>query len=377
MGIFIIWVLIIIWLVLTWFLHVKWNSFKLKYVPSILHLLLSSFLLLMLVLSFHPSMSQIWSISKVIIAILAALYGLMAVTRLAAYQMTRTFRSRSLFRASIYFDRDRQQDFSITQPDRSESHNKNRIYQEITLETEDSVKIRVTQISSGMKKAIIIAHGAFRHRHVAIYVILAQWLAYSYDVFSFDFRGHGESGGFFDFSDSTRKDLRAVIQYVKSMNYEKVGIFGRSMGAWTTLLEIAEENSVDSIISAASPLNQIADISLAKKFGRLMRNPLFRIFLSHLTQIFINLYRNTRVSGVISSGKGPIEVAVKIKIPVFLIYHEYDPVIEVRSVDAYRLYDVLSTKKAILILSGQGHIFELVQFQKVYQSIEDWFQRTL
>jgi pimeloyl-ACP methyl ester carboxylesterase len=252
-----------------------------------------------------------------------------------------------------------------------------------TTKTQDGITIRGVRLCAEHKKVVVIAHGAFRSKNTFPYTLLAQWLAYRYDVVSFDFRGHGESGGQFDFSEKTAWDLQAVLHYVYQLNYERVGVIGRSMGAWTALIEhrLADSSTppyrVDSLIAAAAPLRQITAIDTAQKFRRWLKLPLVGWLFKYIGSLFVNLGRGTRIADLGQSKYCPIEVATDLTIPVFLIYQEYDLVIKTNVEDAVELYETLRGPKQLLILAGPGHIFETASFHKLYQAIEDWFERTL
>jgi pimeloyl-ACP methyl ester carboxylesterase len=370
-------IIIILWLLLTWLLYVKWHILSNSYVLTSVHLFVSIFLFFISGISLFRLENIIWNAAGSIAYFLSLLFVLLFLTKAIFLHSSHSLDQRNYFRTNITIDPyPIPFEFSPSLGGPKQLPLRDHMEREIT--TDDNVKIRLTHIIAGHSRVIIIAHGAFRQRKTAPYVIIAQWLAYKYDVVLFDFRGHGESGGYFNFDDATILDLKAVIDYSKREGYKKIGVFSRSMGAWTTLLEVAKYQNIDSVIAAASPLGQILDISLAKRFHNISEIPFFGSLVFPVGQVIISLIKNTRISGLHYASQCPIEITNHLKqIPVFLIYHEEDPVIELKASDAKKLFEELRGKKELLILAGRGHIFEIQQFYFLYRSIEDWFSQTL
>jgi pimeloyl-ACP methyl ester carboxylesterase len=155
------------------------------------------------------------------------------------------------------------------------------------------------------------------------------------------------------------------------------------MGAWTALIAAGTspsadgEDRMDSLIAAASPLRQITAIDTAQGFRRILSIPILGGIFKLLARPITNIIRGTRVGELHDAQYCPIDVAAKIKVPVLLIYQEYDMVIKTNTQDAVEMYQALPEPKDLLLLAGPGHIFELASFQKLYQVIEHWFESTL
>jgi pimeloyl-ACP methyl ester carboxylesterase len=367
----------IFWLILCWFLFVGWHVLHRSYALSSLFTLLTTLLFIWAAWYLFHQDFLIWKITSLIPLVLFFYFALTFIAIFVVLQAGRFQNDRSFFRSLVNIQ-PHERAYEYTHTNESVKSHPKRRHEEKSIPTDDNVKIRITHIHADHTRVIIIAHGAFRNRHTAPYVVLAQWLAYTYDVISLDFRGHGESGGYYDFSDLTVKDLKAVVEYAQGCGYKKIGVFSRSMGAWSALMEAARYQNIDSLIASASPLGQITAISLAQKLKRLIQTPVAGPLITPLAQIFVSLMKGTRVSGVRDAEECPLELADRLgDIPVYLIYHEEDPVIETTPVEALQLYEAISGEKQLLILTGRGHIFELHQFYRLYQSIEAWFDRTL
>jgi uncharacterized protein len=72
-----------------------------------------------------------------------------------------------------------------------------------------------------------------------------------YAVFTFDFRGHGETEGETN-AGLLDEDLRAAIAYVQSLGKERVYLVGASMGG-TTSLVVAQEGDVVAVVGLSPP----------------------------------------------------------------------------------------------------------------------------
>lgn len=118
----------------------------------------------------------------------------------------------------------------------------------------DGVDLSCTMISKDPSRAIVVAHPAVvgsRYRQV---VSLADELSRSYSVLSFDFRGHGRSGGRCrpGFS-GPALDLAAVVERARSLGFRKVGVAGFSMGAGAAFLAAAAGSQIDALVSIGCP----------------------------------------------------------------------------------------------------------------------------
>lgn len=83
-----------------------------------------------------------------------------------------------------------------------------------TLLTVDHQRIAYRHYNGGHDKLIIIAHGFYNSKDAVILKKLVESLYDEYDVFMFDFRGHGKSSGLYTWTSKEGRDLKAVLDYV-------------------------------------------------------------------------------------------------------------------------------------------------------------------
>jgi pimeloyl-ACP methyl ester carboxylesterase len=99
--------------------------------------------------------------------------------------------------------------------------------------TQDQVPIAYTWWRAGSPELIVLAPGFWRVRLARENLYLAQsFLRRGYDVVSFDFRGHGDSGGGYTFGAQEPLDLAAVVDQLvgEGRPYARFAVLGLSMG---------------------------------------------------------------------------------------------------------------------------------------------------
>ena len=121
------------------------------------------------------------------------------------------------------------------------------------LKTQDGIFISTNHYLNGHKKAVIIAHGFYNSKNSLLLQKLKDSLIKKYDVFLFDFRGHGESGGVFTLTSKESLDLQVVIEHLKE-RYKKIGVVGFSLGGSIAINTMAlDPKTVKSLVCVSSP----------------------------------------------------------------------------------------------------------------------------
>src|SRR5258706_5379035 len=140
-----------------------------------------------------------------------------------------------------------------------------------TLKTDDGVTIQAISLTNDDRdnnqqhnKAIIVCHGAGRSKNTLPVVQTVRILATKYDVYTFDFRGHMESYGVFKADGDTEYDLKAMIEHVEKAGYQKIAVFGWSIGAWTALLSASRGRHINAIIAGSPPPVHLARLFLMR-----------------------------------------------------------------------------------------------------------------
>jgi pimeloyl-ACP methyl ester carboxylesterase len=122
-----------------------------------------------------------------------------------------------------------------------------------TLVTDDGVAIDAVHIPGADDLAIVLAHGftlSWQHGHVWR---VANTLSATAGVITFDFRGHGRSGGLSTLGDLETRDVDVAVGYARELGYRQVVTVGFSMGASVVLRHAGLVGGVDAVVSVSSP----------------------------------------------------------------------------------------------------------------------------
>jgi alpha/beta superfamily hydrolase len=132
--------------------------------------------------------------------------------------------------------------------------------QSVTFETQDGVQIAGTLFGTG-KTAVILAHqgGSSIDPDVPV-PDQTSWREFAltlaengFTALTFDFRGLGESGGYWGYT-TLNEDVRAAVNYLQSQQYNRIVCVGASMGGTACLRVAIDDGSFIGLITLASPL---------------------------------------------------------------------------------------------------------------------------
>jgi len=123
----------------------------------------------------------------------------------------------------------------------------------LTLVTDDGVAIDTVHLPGDHGLAFVLAHGfTLSWQHGAVWKVASR-LREAGGVVSFDFRGHGRSGGLSTMGDREIRDLDVAVRYARELGYRRVAVIGFSMGASVVLRYAALIGGVDAVVSVSGP----------------------------------------------------------------------------------------------------------------------------
>ena len=126
----------------------------------------------------------------------------------------------------------------------------------------DNIPLQGWFIGSGGHKTILMLHARNGRRDdptVGLPDVARALVQNGYDVFAFDFRAHGESGGsHLGFGTLEVRDVAGALAYLRTRGIAQVGTIGFSMGAATTLNSAAEYPAMRAVVADSS----FADLQL-------------------------------------------------------------------------------------------------------------------
>ncbi len=236
--------------------------------------------------------------------------------------------------------------------------------------TEDKHKISYTHFSAGHPKVIIIAHGFYNSKEAVVLQQLAKILLDEYDIFMFDFRGHGKSSGLFTWISKEGQDLKAVTQYLKG-KYQKTGVIAFSLGGSIAINVLSCEQIADSFICVSAPA-YISKIDY--NFWQLDWQG---------DVIYTLLSKEGRKGKGIRPGpfwlkkEDPISNISKLKIPVLFLHGENDWVI--KPWHSKVLFEHATGIKKIVYFKNGPHAEYLLRDnrEQFVEEITRWFKDTL
>lgn len=122
-----------------------------------------------------------------------------------------------------------------------------------TLVTEDGVPIDAVHLPGPRNLAIAMAHGFTQSWQQPMVWNIARRFNRAAGVVTFDFRGHGRSGGLSTLGDKEINDLDVAVHYARELGYERVATVGFSMGGSVVLRQAALRGGVDAVVSVSGP----------------------------------------------------------------------------------------------------------------------------
>jgi uncharacterized protein len=221
----------------------------------------------------------------------------------------------------------------------------NEPFETVAFTVDDGVKISGWLIrTDSSKKAAILFHG-----HGSQKGSLLDQAAYlrrlGYSTLLLDFRAHGESDGTtctVGFNET--EEVTAAFQLMKEKGFEKIVLFGSSMGAAAVIKAVHENNlAVDKLI-LEMPFGSLPDAVQGRM--RIMGLP-----GSPLGQMLT--FWGGVEHGYWAFSYSPCDYAVDLKMPVLLQWGDQDPRVQRHETEC--IYNNLAGDKKLVVYEGAGH----------------------
>jgi pimeloyl-ACP methyl ester carboxylesterase len=219
----------------------------------------------------------------------------------------------------------------------------------LTLVTDDGVPIDTVHLPGDQHTAFVIAHGfTLSWQHGAVWKVASR-LRQAGGVVSFDFRGHGRSGGLSTLGDREIRDLEVAVRYARELGYQRIAAVGFSMGASVVLRYAGLIGGLDAAVSVSGPGHWYYRGTV----------PMRRVHWAverRLGRAITRTWLKTRIS---PAGWNPVpmppdEAAALISpTPLLIVHGDRDPYFPVHH--GKRLYDAAAEPKELWIEPGFGH----------------------
>jgi pimeloyl-ACP methyl ester carboxylesterase len=234
-----------------------------------------------------------------------------------------------------------------------------------TLVTQDGVPIDTVHLPGRRDLAIVMAHGFTQSWQRPMVWRIAQRFNLTAGVVTFDFRGHGRSGGLSTLGDKEIHDLDVAVHYARELGYEKVATVGFSMGGSVVLRQAGVLGGVDAVVSVSSP-------------GRWFYRgtvPMRRVHFAaekRIGRLFARQFLQTKIAsgGWDPEPLPPADAAARISpVPVLIVHGDKD--VYFPAEHARQLYASAREPKELWLLPGFGHA-ERATDDKLTDRIAAW-----
>jgi fermentation-respiration switch protein FrsA (DUF1100 family) len=218
-----------------------------------------------------------------------------------------------------------------------------------TLVTEDGVPIEAIHLPGPRDLAIIVAHGFTLSWQRPNVWRVANRFSQMAGVITFDFRGHGRSGGLSTLGDREIKDLDVAVAYARELGYQRIAAVGFSMGASVVLRHAGLIGGLDVVVAVSSPGRWYYR---GTEPMRWVHRAVERRAGRYVTRRWLK----TRISpeGWKLVPVPPAEAAAKIApVPLLIVHGEQDRYLPPEH--ARQLYLAATEPKELWILPGMGH----------------------
>jgi len=200
-----------------------------------------------------------------------------------------------------------------------------------------------------VKGTIVFYHG--NAENISTHIGAVYWLpAAGYNVFLFDYRGYGSSGGRASIK-GVHEDARAALQYVHDradVDPQRLVLFGQSLGGAIAIYTAATTDI---------PLAVVVVESAFSDYHKITREKFADFFLTWPLQWPLSYTVTDRYS--------PVKVVADITSPLLIIHGDADTVVPVEH--AYDLYQAATGDKTLWIVKGGGHTAAFGAYHEEYR----------
>ena len=188
----------------------------------------------------------------------------------------------------------------------------------ITLKTKDKIDIAINHYANGHDEVVIVAPGWCMTKDSSVFCQISEMFARYFDVISFDFRGHGKSGGTYTFTTKEIMDMDAVVRFARKNKYSKIYLAGFSLGAAMSIIYSSKSQFINKVIAVSAPAD----------FDRI-ENQMWKkeAWLETFKKFEFERFASIRLYPIPLRKIKPIDIVDKIKAPTLFIAGESDPTV--------------------------------------------------
>jgi pimeloyl-ACP methyl ester carboxylesterase len=239
-----------------------------------------------------------------------------------------------------------------------------------TLATSDGVPIETVHLPGPREQAIVMAHGfTLSWQRPPVWQVAQRFGAHA-GVVTFDFRGHGRSGGASTLGDLEINDLDAAVRYARDLGYQRVATVGFSMGASVVVRHAALLGGTEAVVSVSGPGRWYYR-------GTLPMRRLHWAVERRLGRAVTRRFLHTRVAadGWDPVPMPPAEAAAMISpVPLLVVHGDSDHYFPLEH--AHQLYEAARDPRELWVVPGMRHA-ESGSTEDLPDRIADWVSHQL
>lgn len=220
--------------------------------------------------------------------------------------------------------------------------------EDISISTPDGVRLSCWLVAPKKARGTVIYLHGVGDCKIGGVEMSAFLCEHGYNVFLYDSRHHGDSGGkYCTYGFFEKHDVSSVLDYLqqrRDLNVGKVGLFGTSMGAAVAIQAAALDMRISAVVSEAS-FTTLRSIAVDYQ-RRLIKLPWH--FLRNVA-----LARSQKVAGFKARLVSPIEDVKRLHCPILFVHGLQDTFIDVQY--SKELYQAAPDPKQLLLIEEADH----------------------
>ena len=237
-------------------------------------------------------------------------------------------------------------------------------YEEVVFNSTDGIRLSGWFLPNNRTKAaIIVMHGYPADK--ANLLGVADFLSKDFNVFLFDFRSFGKSGGKYTTAGYLeRNDLLGAVRYLeKEKNITKIGLYGFSLGGAVALM--ANHENVKAIVtdSAYAELSHMAENMYRIFF--VLKHP-----LAYLTKLYGILFLGINIDDA-----SPVGNIKNIKVPILLMHAGKDS--QIPASEANLLHNANKKAELWIVENAEHGMAHSVNPEKYEEKVAGFFRENL
>ena len=221
--------------------------------------------------------------------------------------------------------------------------------EELTLKTAEGIPLSCWLVNAGEKArgTVIYLHGVSESKIVGL-PLAGELYQRGFNVFLYDARRHGESGGkFCTYGFYEKHDTRAIITHLvtrRDLRPGRIGLFGTSMGAAVAIQVAAQDDRVAAVVaeSGFATLRSIFD----EYQKRMIKLP-----WHYLRNLVIK--RSEYLAHFKANAVSPLAAVPNLHVPLLITHGTADD--RIRYTHSEMVYQQANQPKELLLIRGAKH----------------------